>query len=179
MSLHGERWIQREVLVALAGPSAQRKARQTLAPLSWELEKAMHEAGHSVIALKLDLFPWEVSIIPDREIKIGKNGYHQEGLARYGYVPRDEVPIETKTEDLSKSRRVQESDRRTAARYCLVLGQSCSWRDGMRTYRKLRANTDQLVNKYWIQIVALGGELRRHWILDDSDIREIIAQAET
>jgi hypothetical protein len=178
VSLHGELWAQREVLVALAGPSAQRKARQTLAPLSWELEKSYHEAGHSLIALKLQMFVWEVSIIPDRESKIGKNGNHQEGLTRYGYVRRDEVPIETKTEELSKPRRVQESDHRIAARYCLLLGQSCSWRDGVRTYHQLRARADELVDKYWIQIVALGGELRRHWILDEIQIREIIRQAE-
>lgn len=178
MSLHGRKWAEREALVALAGVVAQRKARQELAPLSWMLEAAFHEAAHSVIALKTGMFPWVVSIVPNREVKVGKTG-HSGGYCHAEYVHPDEAAKATIDNRKDNERPARnESDFHRAARYSLLLAPSYSWRDGVRTYHALLAKTGELVDEYWIQIVALAGEIRRNYTLDYAEIRTVIREAE-
>lgn len=177
MSLHGRKWIEREALVALAGVAAQRKARHTLAPLYWQMEKAFHEAGHAVVALTLGMHPYEVSIVPTRDVKIQKTG-HSDGHALIGYIHPDEVPEPDARPELRERIGRTESDFRRAARYSLLLASTCSWREGVRTYHALLAKTEQLVDEYWISIVALAGEIRRNYTLDHAEIRAVISESE-
>lgn len=163
-------------VVHLAGKAAERRALQGSAP-GWrrwrtpEELRAHHEAGHAIAQWARGDFVWKLSIMVDKNTRVGKSGYLA-GFSSAGVTPAPPGPIEFPA-------RV-DCDLRNAAGDCMMLSlcePPYGWRGAVRAAHRLRARTRDLVEQHWPLIAALAGELVRHQELDRAQIEAILPRA--
>jgi hypothetical protein len=114
------------------------------------------------------LFAWQLSIIADESVRLGKTGYSA-GHFVGGATPEPPDTIERPTR--------AETDERKLARYCIklsVVEPPTDWRGAIRIAHRLRAQTVALVDQHWPLISRLAAELLEHRQLDAAQIRRVL-----
>jgi len=168
--------LEASVVVYLAGNAAERRALQGSAP-GWrrwrtpEELRAFHEAGHAIAQWARGDCVWKLSIIVDKNVRVGKFGYLG-GYSSAGITPEPPGPIELPPR--------LDCDLRRAARTCQMLSlwePPYGWRGAVRVGHRLRERTRELVDQHWHLIEALGGELARRQELDQAQIDAILKRA--
>ncbi|MBZ5586749.1 MAG: hypothetical protein LAQ30_32095, partial [Acidobacteriia bacterium] len=90
--------LEASVVVYLAGNAAERRALQGSAP-GWrrwrtpEELRAIHEAGHAIAQWARGDFVWKLSIMVDKNVRVGKSGY-MGGFSSAGITPEPPGRIE-------------------------------------------------------------------------------------
>jgi len=167
--------LEASVVVYLAGNAAERRALQGSAP-GWrrwrtpEELRALHEAGHAIAQWARGDCVWKLSIIVDKNIRIGKSGYLG-GYSSAGTTPEPPGPIELPAR--------MDCDLRQAARGCQMLSlcePPYGWRGAVRVAHRLQTRTRNLIEQHWHLIEVLGGELVRHQELNQVQIEAILAR---
>lgn len=164
----GRAWAEKRVIIALAGSIAQRRAHQGSAAgwkrmLSPEQSTCFHEAGHAVVAHALGWHAYELTLEPDPALTV-ETGASVSAYCSTGTKP--ECPGGAKTTG------VMNSDRRTAAMFCVVIGGD--WKGALRCLRALRATAAELVERNWLSIGYLAFELERCRTLNQDRIAVIL-----
>lgn len=171
-----------QVLIALAGPAAQRRAVQSSEP-GWRRVRmpdelrAFHECGHGIAALAFGRRVYHLSIVEDATIPIGA-GYLA-GICQHGSDP--DVVLDKNAERERLRRAGLKTDRRNAveAAFALALIEPGGplWRAARRVLGRLRNRAANLVTANWWVVSMLAAELERHRELDQSQIEAILARA--
>lgn len=148
--------LENMAVISLAGKCAERRAKQGSGP-GWKRLRtpaelvAHHEAAHAVVARALGNVVYEISTVPQMDVECGR-GHHVGGFCRYGESP-EPAPS-------GPGEHVWESDRRTAAKYCMILGaKPMSWRSALRLAKQIKARTRDLVEAHWRTITMLADVL--------------------
>lgn len=163
----GQAWAERRVIIALAGSVAQRRAHQP-SPAGWkrmlssEQATCFHEAGHAVAAYALGWHAYLMTIDPPPLVV--ETGASVSAYCSTGTKP--ECP------GGAKPTGVMNSDRRTAAMFCLVMGGN--WKGALRCLRTLRATAADLVERNWESVKFLAYELEHCRQLDQAQIANIL-----
>lgn len=165
--------FEASVVVCLAGNAAERRALQGSAP-GWrrwrtpEEMRAHHEAGHAIAEVARGCYPWKLSIIANKSVRIGKSGFLG-GYSSAGITPEPPGPIKLPAR--------MDCDLRQAARACQMLSlcePPYGWRGAVRAAHRLQARTRDLVEQHWHLIAALAAELVWHQELDRIQIERIL-----
>jgi hypothetical protein len=179
MTLEAARVIagfEASVVVYLAGNAAERRALQGSA-LGWrrwrtpEELRAHHEAGHAIAEVARGCYPWKLSIIANRGVRIGKSGFLG-GYSSAGTTPEPPGAIKLPAQ--------MDCDLRLAARACQMLSlcePPYGWRGAIRVAHRLQARTGDFVEQHWHLIALLAGELVRHEELEQAQIEAILRPA--
>jgi hypothetical protein len=150
------------VCIALAGRIAERRIKSAtpsqdgfmrFSPIGEAL--AFHEAGHAVIALAYEWRLISATIIADKSIAVGRFG------SRYsvGHVKSMPKRQTLREHDPNEPPQRTWTDHERISRFAILLADEVTWRSALRLIRKLRAETEQLVETFWPEIAALAGEL--------------------
>lgn len=167
--------LEASVVVYLAGNAAERRALQGSAP-GWrrwrtpEELRALHEAGHATAQWARGDCVWKLSIIENKNVRIGKSGFLG-GYSSAGITPEPPGPIELPAR--------MDCDLRRAARTCQMLSlwePPYGWRGAVRVGHRMRARTRDLVDRHWYLIEVLAGELVRHQELNQAQIEAVLAR---
>ena len=170
--------FEASVVVYLAGKAAERRALQGSAP-GWrrwrtpEELRAHHEAGHAIAEVARGCYPWKLSIIVAKNVRIGKSGCLG-GYSSAGITPEPPAAIKLPAQ--------MDCDLRLAARACQMLSlcePPYGWRGAVRVVHRLQARTGDFVEQHWHLIALLAGELVRHQELGQAQIEAILARAGT
>ena len=168
--------LEASVVVYLAGNAAERRALQGSAP-GWrrwrtpEELRAIHEAGHAIAQWARGDFVWKLSIMVDKNVRVGKSGY-MGGFSSAGITPEPPGRIEFPA-------RV-DCDLRNAASDCMRLSlcePPYGWRGAVRVAHRLQARTRDLIEQHWLLVELLAGELVRRQELNQAQIEAILARA--
>ena len=136
--------LEASVVVYLAGNAAERRALQGSAP-GWrrwrtpEELRVLHEAGHAIAQWARGDCVWKLSIIVDKNVRIGKSGFLG-GYSCAGITPLPPGPVELPAR--------MECDLRQAARVCQTLSlcePPYGWRGAVRVAHRLKARTRDLI----------------------------------
>lgn len=168
--------LEASVVVYLAGNAAERRALQGSAPgwRRWRTPdemRALHEAGHAIAQWARGDCVWKLSIIVDKNVRIGKSGYLG-GYSSAGITPEPPGPIEPPAH--------MDCDLRRAAHTCQMLSlwePPYGWRGAVRVGQRLRARTRDLIHQHWHLIEALASELVRHQELNRAQIEGILERS--
>lgn len=90
--------LEASVVVYLAGNAAERRALKGSAPgwRRWRMPeelRALHEAGHAIAQLARGNCVWKLSIIENKNVRIGRSGFLG-GYSSAGMTPEPPGPIE-------------------------------------------------------------------------------------
>jgi hypothetical protein len=132
---------------------------------------AWHESGHVVADHLLGLHPWRASVLPNPLVKIGSGTLA--GFASSGSDPEPPADFALPAE--------LTSDRRTIAQCCWALSliePRPGWRTALQIRRRLRAETRELLQQNWPQVVRVAEALSEHETLDHVQLAAILAKSE-
>jgi hypothetical protein len=170
---------EKVVITRLAGSIGGRRATLCDDPgrfliLSPAEATAYHEAAHSVAAVVLGWGAYELSIIPEPDIRVG----HKSILGGYASVGRAYTPI-----DREKYRREGlKNDIKVAAMYSELLTVALTgrtdWRSILRTVRLLRARAREIIFEHWYLVRYLARELAVRGRMEQSEIAKALAEAQ-
>lgn len=166
-------YCEGRLAVTLAGDLAMRRALQGSAP-GWRRLRsgkeltAFHEAGHAVVAEAIGFHVHRVFIVP---AVTGSSVFG--GACTSTFDPK--CLHESKGEPALD--RSLPSDRQTAARLCLALCATPSWKSALQQYRIWKANVRALVERHWFAITGLAEELQRRGDLNRADLAGILSHS--
>jgi hypothetical protein len=171
-------WAEKQVLIALAGNIAEHHHGTDPGWQRWRSAdqlKAIHESAHAVVAHVLQWTVFEVSIVPDPTVRVGKGEmFHSGGFTSWGSTPHAKA---TSSGGRSAGRCM--SDREWAVALCGLLSGSISgdvsWRAVLRSARTLRGKTQRLVAVHWPLILKLAEQLEKRKQLDQAEISAILS----
>ena len=104
----------------------------------------------------------------DKKVRVGNSGYLA-GYSSAGVTPAPSGQVKFPA-------RV-DCDLRNAARDCMMLSlcePPYGWRGAVRVAHRLRERTRDLVDRHWLLIATLAGELVRHQELNQEQIDRIL-----
>jgi hypothetical protein len=179
-TLTGRIHIKETIIIMLAGNVAGRRCLQGSAPgfrvpRSWDARKAYHEAGHTVVRHLFGRRNWGSDII---EIPGVRGGVSWGAPAS---APEASAPGPV---SLARS----DSDIVSAAKlcHCLAFSEVLSagssdftdiWKRSLGIYRKLKAQTRELVETHWQEIGMVAQALLQHQALDGAAIEAVLSRA--
>jgi hypothetical protein len=165
--------LEDQAVMFLAGAAAAGRSLRGSAP-GWKRVRtadevrAHHEAGHALALLTQGLYVWELSILVDRSVRVGKTAVSG-GRCAAGDTPEPPSPIERPER--------METDLRRAARICLLLALAeprHGWRPALRIAHRLRSRARDLVEQHWFLIARLAAELTEKRELGRAEIERIL-----
>lgn len=165
--------LEDQVVMFLAGAAAARRSLRGSAP-GWKRVRtadevrAHHEAGHAVALWLQGLYVWELSILVDGSVRVGKTAVSG-GRCAAGDTPEPPSPIE-------RPERI-ETDLRRAARICLLLALAeprHGWRPALRIAHRFRARARDLVEQHWFLIERLAVELAKRRELSGAEVEKML-----
>lgn len=165
-SLDARTTIERQVIVFMAGPIAERRALRS-SDSGWRRYRSrdeltsFHEAGHAVAAMSSGAHVYGASVIPDPDVRVG-NG-HLAGLVQWGATSEPSG----RTEPIL-------TDREAVARLCSVLALQPGWKGALEQARALRARAVVVVETNWPAICALAADLQRKQTLGQGEIAAFV-----
>lgn len=159
--------LEKIVIISLAGRIAERRA--ALEGQSSGMRLAIHEAAHAAVAHELADTVYEVSVVEERSVPVGRS--HLGGYCRHGVASEDPGADRQRWRDDGL-----ETDRRNAVKLCWLLAPGDpGWKSDLRYIRTLREKARNLVNAYWSKIIALAGALEMRRKLSQDEIADVLA----
>jgi DNA-binding TFAR19-related protein (PDSD5 family) len=167
--------VEQLCIITLAGPAAARRSVRGsgpgwMIPRSREEVTAYHESGHILVAHILGRTPYEATVLPVLDVRVGKGKRrHMAGFARYGWEPNGgKVDME------QWRRQGAETDMRTAAALCWLLTSCEGWRSTLQAIRFFKHEAELLIDANWYKLTHLAQELRVRKHLDEAELAQIL-----
>lgn len=168
------RSIEQAVIVRLAGAAGERQAyllsgvknRQIL---PWPRRVAVHEAAHAVAALVFGEYVHLISTIPRAADPAAGVTYYS-GVCK---ATKEKNPVDP----LKISDQIV-GDVKWAALSCWLLGGGVTWRSGLAVYRRLKAETERLIEAHWQEITTLAAALIARKSLVQAEINQVLSVCE-
>jgi hypothetical protein len=170
----GRAWAERQVVIALSGPAAERISREGSAPgwnrcLSQQRLKEFHESGHLVCAMAAGNTVY-------RAIRVGRNNSYLGGFVDHGSNPTKTGPV-AEPVSLRVEAGSLECDLHKAVRLCALLaGAHADWRSVLRIARELRARAEALIRANWQHVAIASVALRDRKTLDQAEIEQLFGR---
>lgn len=178
--------VQTQIMVSLAGRLAERRARRCDDDgrrceflLSPQQLLAAHEAGHGAVGVALGWCCHELSIVPERDVPVGRGRGYLAGFAS--------VCPAALVEDVQRAGRRRkcirlESDAQTVAQLALqlaLLEPDYGWMAACRIIRRLRAETEALIEAHWNRVKYLANTLEWRKTMAQSEIESCLRGIQT
>jgi hypothetical protein len=165
--------LEDQVVMLLAGAAAARRSLRGSVPVRKRMStadevRAHHEAAHAVALWFQGLYVWELSILVEGGVRVGKTAVSG-GRCVAGDTPKPSSPIERPER--------METDLRRAARICLVLALAeprNGWRPALRIAHRLRSRARDLVEQHWFLIERLAVELAKRRELSGAEVEKLL-----